>query len=302
MKKRIAAAVLGLVLLGGSGCHPWYLVKSQVNSEDWKERLPEITATRAGKAPRPLKLAILAPDECSTRSGAEASGEAVSTRLLLRNRCGVVMAELERAMVKRGWNVTSWKAVDQLVAAGHGSALQAAKALGANVMIELNSLEETTQNPLRDLNWHTEFHESDSTGVEGPVVAVPEARAQVLEAGLREAQIRSFPSRRVGASLNVTVVLVETGQAVWFYNWSHWQRLDEELSTTQLFHCNRRHLQICHAVKKRGTRSPHPGTRSGSEGGGVVGESHVSDSDAAYQQAAREAVEKMLQAFADWAG
>ena len=99
MKKRIAAAVLGLVLLGGSGCHPWYLVKSQVNSEDWKERLPEITATRAGKAPRPLKLAILAPDECSTRSGAEASGEAVSTRLLLRNRCGVVMAELERAMV-----------------------------------------------------------------------------------------------------------------------------------------------------------------------------------------------------------
>lgn len=189
---------------GSVGCHPWYLVESRGASVDLQEKRPEITQSGDSTLlPKRFKIALLAPDTCAPRSWAEGSGEAKTRERLLQTNCGVAMAELERALVQQGWSVSSWKAVDQLVRADRISALQAAQKLGARVILQVNSLERSEQYPLKDLNWDTQFYESDRTGRKGGLAPVPEQRAQALESGLKkqQEQIREFMTPRVGASI-----------------------------------------------------------------------------------------------------
>lgn len=222
---------------------------------------------------------------------------------LMQTHCGVDMSELERALVAKGWTVSSWKAVDQIMQSERVTGLQAAKRLGTGLLLQVNSLEQSTQNPLKDLHWETKFYESDRRGRMGPLAAVPEKRAQTLESMMRAAQAKMLPSSRIGSSINVTAVLVETGQTVWFYNWNHWRRSDDDFVNRQLFVCNWRHLDHCIPQEPRRStwsRSSQP-TRSGSDLRDVAGEEYANVTDNAYLRATRETMENLVGKLEEWA-
>lgn len=239
--------VLVLLATSLSACHPWYMVESKYSFSTYGERPPEVV-----RAPGYYKLshldltvAVSAPDECADRSSAETTGEAQTAGKLLQTKCGVEMAELERALVKEGYRVISWSALRQM-ALGNSqvSPLEAAQKLNADVLFQVNSLERSIAKPGQGQEWKRPFYESDSTGATGPVAHVEEQRAQALEKGVlpNEAVVTA---ERVSVTVNVTAVLVRTGETIWFFNATNSDRPAGSLTTTQLFQCNRRDLSYC---------------------------------------------------------
>jgi hypothetical protein len=247
-RRHLSGLLTVMILLIPIGCHPWYLVESSYQKVGLTEDPPEITTTREyqthrGKA---LSVAIDAPDRCADQSSTEATGEATSAAELLRATCGVEMAELERALARAGHRVISWEAVREMVLhKAEVTSLEAARNLGAEVLLHVNSLEHSISEPGFDERWNRRFYKSDNKGTKGPLAEVPELRAQALEKGMRTSELRAVPLGRVSASIDATVVLVSSGEAIWFYRWTHSQAFESKITARQLFECNRRHIGHC---------------------------------------------------------
>ena len=250
MKLRHALPLLFPASLLLAACqHPWYLVESEIRGVTLAEAPPEITSTREFEMKvRPgIAVALSAPDHCADRSDAATTGEAQPAGELLSTTCGVEMAELERSLAGAGFQVISWNVVQQIVVYEQGiTPRAAAKSLGARVLFQVNSLERSLVTRGSDVHWERHFFESDSKGVKGPAVAVPEARARALEDGIaaRETQV-ALEDPTVSVTMNATAILVETGESVWFYSWTHSDDFQGASSVDQLFVCNRKNLSRC---------------------------------------------------------
>lgn len=210
-----------LLLLAGCAKPPTVLVRSQLVYSGG-EAAPEVTATPRFRelAPQLRGVAVRAPDYCSSRAAAATTGGATGTGTVLATRCGVEMGELEKALVAAGYRVASWMQLANMVETQRMTPRDAAQQLGADVLFQINSLQEVSAPPA-GAGWQRELLEMDSKArdVQGPYDADARDRATLFSMVARH-EARLGPRPRVGASLDLSAVHVATGESIWFYRWS----------------------------------------------------------------------------------
>ncbi|MFO0755246.1 MAG: hypothetical protein U0359_02070 [Byssovorax sp.] len=229
----IGAVVLGISLsVTATGCrrrpkgpaqvqHVYVLAKSRLVVSEERTSAAEITPTKTYQQVLPTvqRVAVHAPDACNDVSVSGATGAANNTGQILQMRCGVWMAEIERALSQRGYQVPSWKELHNLVKTQNITPVAAADKLHAQVLVQLNSLERITRKPAQDARIERDYVLSDVYGKEHePAQLLPNDVAS-LRALLAPAESALLQSERLGAMLDANAVLVSSGQAIWFYRW-----------------------------------------------------------------------------------
>jgi hypothetical protein len=298
---RILRACLAALILVSLGCsHPWYTVESRYVAGTRVDRPPEVTATPAYRRLNVggnLKVALRAPDSCANQSAADATGNADSAGALIRTTCGVEMAELERGLVKAGYTVSSWNDVNSIVTVERVTPRTAAARLGAEVLFQVNSLERSESDPARDLRWERRFYTSNKDGENKGEAYVPEARAVTLERAMQQFESGLLPDKLMSATINATAVDVQTGETIWFYEWTQVEELAPEQKVEHLFLCNRKQMNLCFP------REPHDEQQASDRSGGIravsEGPRDQDQRNAVYHRLVRTAVEDLVSRFTD---
>ena len=185
--RRVSLLFLLLLVLSGCGSRaPYFLVESRLLEGQRSDGVPDLTETPTFLALRKRggieTLALRPPDVCADR-GLSGGGGAGELQLgVMRMRCGVEMAELERALVRAGYLVVSWSAVRQRAASQEEPLIEAAAALDVDVLIQVNALERVDILPGRDARWERRFYEATRAGERGAPAAVSPGRARKFEA------------------------------------------------------------------------------------------------------------------------
>lgn len=246
---RLACAAVALATVSCAS-HPWYLVESTYDPD------PEALAAEIVRTPtyrrmlsRIAAVAVSAPSRCAPLSPTEATAEGgalvddLGDSPLRKSECGIELAEFERALVRSGYRVISWDAVNQMVVHGYLTPLEAARGLGADVLFQLNALERV-QIP-DDEGWQRAVYTSNAKGIKGAPATVPAERERAIAKAMRSREKARIPSGQVAISIDLTAVMTRNGEAIWFYEAVHRMPVDASRPVTQLFVCNRKVLSRC---------------------------------------------------------
>jgi hypothetical protein len=97
--------------------------------------------------------------------------------------------------------------------------------------------------------------------------------------------------------MNATAILVETGEAIWFYTWTHSEEFEGAVTASQLFECHRRRESRClpKMLQLPAVSSPPP--RSGSKGSLSTPPQSADPVDAAYYRLVQEVVHDLVTRF-----
>jgi len=220
---RVLAAVLVGIALGPlSGCASYYVVQSRFVEADRVSPTPEVTVTPLyGQVLDAVQnVALRPPDTCEDRTAAQTEGQARSRAEVLRTRCGVEMAELERALAKGGFLVVSWSAIQDKAASDDVAPMKAAAELGVDALLQVNSLERSVIDPGLDARWERRFYASSRHGEVGAPAPVDRARRERFESLIAPEEQRILPGQRLAATIDANAVLVANGASFWFYRWT----------------------------------------------------------------------------------
>lgn len=150
---------------------------------------------------RAKTVAFAPPDDCL--ADPVASGDI----RLAGGRCGTVMSALEDMAVDAGFEVVSWRALR-----GSEPALHYARRSGVDVMFEINSLEIRHESVGIVGSGDATFFEVDSDGLARPITVGDGVR--------RRCQAELARGRAAdGLYLDVKVISVRDGRALWHYRW-----------------------------------------------------------------------------------
>lgn len=130
------------------------------------------------------------------------------------------MAELERALARSGYHVVSWAAVQYMGSKTDRSMLESARELGVDVLLQVNALERVEIRPGRDARFERRFFHATREGQRVDPAYVEPTRARDFESLVKRRESSLANGKRVGATINVSAVLVETGATIWFYEWT----------------------------------------------------------------------------------
>lgn len=223
-------SLVRIVLLAGVACAlagcgtrtPYYLIESRLVESDRLAAEPDVTETSRFRAvqPRIRKVGLRPPDVCADQGLSASSGGAQLQLGVLRTRCGVEMAELERALTRAGYEVVSWSAIRQLVDAGEKPLLEAAAELEVDLLLQVNALERIDIRAGRDARWERAYYKATKQGEARDPAAVDRQRAAEFDRLISAREARLSSGARVGATINVSAVLVASGSAIWFYEWT----------------------------------------------------------------------------------
>lgn len=195
------------------------------------------------------KVAVRAPDVCANQNASEATGAARQdsvTSTVLKTSCGVEMAEMERSLTKRGYQVVSWKMLSNIVAAdAKVPLLEAAKRLGAQVLFQVNTLEKVNIVPGQDARIERRFYQSNKFGDSLAPAALAEGSLDPLRPHILQQEEALRRNGRLGAMLDVNATVIDTGQSIWFYRASKVEQLARDNSASLLL-----------TQKKRGPWTP----------------------------------------------
>lgn len=184
----------------------------------------ELDRLRGGVA----RVAVSAPDECIDFTSVGEAGTGADEASVLHQRCAVELATLERSLTAAGFGVISWRQLRDATAAARAqggaaasSTIQVARALGAQLILDVNALDWITRaRSAVDARWDRALFASDASGSVGePLTAerfVPESLS-TIEGYANAAEEELLLRTRRGAGLNVTVISTEVGQALLFY-------------------------------------------------------------------------------------
>jgi hypothetical protein len=277
-------------------CTPHYLVRSEYVANQQRNTSPEIIETVSYKEVLPTitTIAVRAPDSCANETTAIHSGEASGRGLLLKTDCGVEMSELERALAKAGYHVISWDIIkNRVIHDPHTTPVQAAKELGAQVLFQVNSLERSAANVRQDARWERRFYRSSSEGEQGSPAPVNVRLKDSFESFIIPQEQAALPARRLSATINTTAVLVDTGQAIWFYEWTHKEALSDRYETDVLLACKH---DVCWrpAPETEAEREVY----SGSTEAVSASERDTNEINATYNVLIREALDDLVTRFA----
>jgi hypothetical protein len=223
----ILVLVAVAAVLGGCATEVQYQYRSRLVSNQ-RETPREVTETPTyTQAFRSLKnVAVSAPDSCINQTAAATTGSAQQAAPILTTRCGVEMAEIERALTRAGYSVTSWLHQHEVVRDERLSATAAARRLGAQVLFQVNSLEKVMVKPGHDVRWERWY---EVVADDGPrPVALPEEDRAALRRLAAKDEETIAGAVRLGAMLDVNAIAVDTGQTIWFYRWTKSEPLQED--------------------------------------------------------------------------
>ncbi|MFO0596402.1 MAG: hypothetical protein U0228_13885 [Myxococcaceae bacterium] len=299
LRKTMAVTCLALVAAGcGAPKSQYVLLRSRL-VESTRDDLPEITPTPAFQsAISSIKqVAVRAPDVCASETASAATGAASNRGTLVTTRCGVEMAELERALTRAGYVVFSWKQINSMVS-NTMTPEAAAKQLGAQVLFQVNSLERVDARPGRDARWERSFHKSDKAGVVGELTALKESEITQLRAQLNEREALFLKNGRLGVMLDVNAVLISSGQTIWFYRWIRTEQDARERAVTLLARRGKGGAWGAVAPERANAKEVATTTARDREIEAVsVSGRSTSELDAAYFQLMREVVADFAQRF-----
>lgn len=233
---RVAMASGVLMLL--AGCSTKYLMTSQFVVSSQAEAQPELVVTPKYKEVkgRVVTVAVKAPDNCSNRTADDATGAAHSRESVLKTTCGIEMAEIERALARKGFKVISWKAMEMAMKSNE-SISAAAGALGAEVIFQINSLEKSTRNMGKDARWERSFYVSDDFARKVKEQPLTDGVRNYLRKSYLEAAEQGVPLSRQAVTLDATATLVQTGESIWYYRWSHAEAVKDDAGRQVLLRC-----------------------------------------------------------------
>lgn len=179
---------------------------------------PKVTETPAYVQGRAAihRVALAAPRGCGEEPAFGVIGQVQGSTATPSARCAADMTELERALTQRGYAVLSWRTIAQ---SADRAPLEVARQAGAEVLLQVNSIERTQTAAATDADLARTYFESDAYGQRG----APLAPSETVAAQLRElAQVRevSFAVQIVpGVTLDAQAIDVQTGQTTWLYQW-----------------------------------------------------------------------------------
>lgn len=221
-------ASLSALALTLGACSTKYLLTSKFVVNAQAEEPPEIVETPAYREgyKKIYSVAVRAPDSCSDQTSATATGDASARGTILKTQCGVEMAELERALAKKGYRVISWKVLarELAVTADGKSAAAVAAALGAEVMFQINSLEKSAKSLGKDARWERNYFLSNERGERLGEQLFDEPTRKYLRDNYLESKERAVEAtglRRPSVTLDANAVHVATGESIWYYQWTH---------------------------------------------------------------------------------
>lgn len=295
------AAVLLLAACDTGPYYAYYKVTSRYMANPQGQQLPEIIPTPAYQqlAASARTVAVRAPDQCSNRTTDQATGDAASAGAILRTNCGVEMGEIERALTRAGYTVISWNILDREMARNN-SPVDAASALGAQVLFQVNSLENSRKTLGQDALWERSYFTSDAAGATGqPLPLTPDNRNLVARNYLAPIEAQSAP-RAFAVTLDAVAIWVQSGQSIWYYRWTHARPPDEvSLGYSVLLACLDGVLSQCDAKQLRRPVAQVPGRAAAGETVAVSVSERPEDIERAiYADLFKEVVSDFVSSFA----
>lgn len=221
-----------------SGCSSYYLVSTQLTPNQKAAASSEIVESSAAASVKGKinKIAIKAPDTCiSQTAGVTGGGSTV-----IATRCGVEMAALERSLARAGYEVISWKLMDEGLAKGGTTLAKLAEELGADGLIQVNSLDKSKSKIPSGSKFETNYYMSNTRDARlSSTKATPLVREFVNNQFLSPLQQVISNKILLSVSLDATLLYVPTQQAVWFYKNTVLESLSTDMSKeyVQVFKC-----------------------------------------------------------------
>ena len=292
--KRLAALLVFLPAL--PACTPHYLIRSEYVVSQQRTDDPEIieTASYRDLLPTLVTIAVRAPDSCANETTAIHSGEASGQGLLLKTDCGVEMSELERALAKAGYEVISWDIIrNRVIHDDNMTPVKAAQDLGAQILFQVNSLERSEASVRQDARWERRFYRSSPKGEQGSPAQVNANMKNTFERFIIPREKRELPETRLSATINATAVRVDTGQAIWFYEWTHKESLSDRYETEALLACKKERCWLASPEQKSERE-----VFSGSTEAVSASERDANQRNATYNDLIREALDDLVTRFA----
>lgn len=234
---RISAVACMLVLV--SGCSTHYLATSKFVASSQAEAPPELVATpKYDNVKGKVKAVVVkAPDNCLNRTADDASGAARTQDSVLKTTCGIEMAEIERALARKGFKVVSWKAMDMALRTNTKSISEVAAELGAEVVFQINSLETANKNMGKDARWERAYYRSDKFGHKVSDEALSDNARTYLRKSYLDDYEKRLPLMRQAVTLDANAILASTGESIWYYRWSHTEPMQEDGGRQVLLKC-----------------------------------------------------------------
>jgi hypothetical protein len=220
--------LLAAVALVTSGCAKTYLGVVSDWASAFQSPPARVTATPAYRqALAGVKsVAIRLPDSCLNASGganataAVQSGMALQSSVILNSVCGVWLAELERALAERAYQVISWDALYRLERQDSLSTYAAAQRLKADAVFVVNSFEYNDVGADARTGGNLQYFRSNSRGSFFEEQPLDQRQREIIRDIVTA---RSGSSSTVngtiglGATMDATAILSGSGEAFWFY-------------------------------------------------------------------------------------
>ena len=173
------------------------------------------------------------------------------------------MAILERslALAKARYTVISWKVLESRAKKRKLAAIDIAKEMKADILLQINSMERLTTGSGADLRWEYHFYKSDKDrSIKEPAKVNKKIKQQIIKHAHKSEALNDMPMTSV--NLNITATDVNTGEAVWFYEWTLAEKTeDNSVETTSFSACKK---NVCKPwmprVKKSRTEELSSGT------------------------------------------
>lgn len=251
MRALTKVALASGMLMLMAGCSTKYLMTSQFVVSSQAEAEPELVVTPKYKEVKGkvVTVAVKAPDNCSNRTADDATGAAHSRESVLKTTCGIEMAEIERALARKGFKVISWKAMEMAMKS-NDSISAAAGALGAEVIFQINSLETSTRNMGKDARWERAFYVSDDFARKVKDQPLSDGVRNYLRKSYLEAAEQGVLLSRQAVTLDATATLVQTGESIWYYRWSHAEAVKDDAGRQVLLRCKKSALSDVDKLEK----------------------------------------------------
>ncbi|MCK4840989.1 MAG: hypothetical protein KAT04_03790 [Methylococcales bacterium] len=285
-----------------TGCSKHYALTTEYVAENTSEVAAEVISTAKYRRflPTIKTIVIQAPDRCIDETKSQKDGiKAEST--ILKTNCGIEMAEIERGWAKFGYEVLSWKVLKQTQQQEQTrngfalSAREAAKKLGADAILLVNSTERGYVKSGSDARWDRRYFVSDKRGNKrNPAYVNKTIERQFIRLlGGRERQLSS--SSRLSVTINASVILVSTGQAVWFYEWTHAEKKQAEVKDELHVVCKKGYCRL--APKMRDGRRKATRLSSGNSSALSTQRKPQNQRSATHTRLMKEVISDMVRKF-----
>lgn len=228
-----------VMIVSLTGCSSFYRVNSQYVSNDSEVEKPEILETKQYQSG--IKsvnvIAVQAPDKCTQDTASTKRGQSNTKESVVVSVCGDSLSDIERGLVRAGFQVVSWKQFQAEQQQNSLTPREAAKKLNTDAIFLINSLDTSEVKMGRDARFERRFYHSNEEGEKESKALVGDTLKEILLSSIKPEEKSLYQSTRLSATVNATVMLAETGQSIWFYEWTVPERKEIKTEFSVLVQC-----------------------------------------------------------------